>query len=82
MVASRGSKAGKRNLPRVRKNIDTMLTELGNYVRRAYRMTLEAFLGLHDALAPALLCSPSSGQVVPIPPRPFRMAGSYAPCFG
>ena len=37
VMASQGSKAGKKNLPRVRKSIDAMLAELGNYVRRAYR---------------------------------------------
>ena len=55
MASERGSKAGKRNLPRVRKSLNAMMTELGTYVRRAYRMTLQAFLELHDIIAPAFL---------------------------
>jgi len=70
VMASRGSKAGKKNLPRVRKSIDAMLTELGNYVRRAYRMTLEAFLELHDALAPALLSTFRTGSTDTAPTGP------------
>ena len=70
VMASRGSKAGKKNLPRVRKSIDAMLTELGNYVRRAYRMTLEAFLELHDALAPALLAKFRTGSADTAPTGP------------
>lgn len=69
-MASRGSKAGKRNLPRVRKNIDAMLTDLGNYVRRVCRMTLEAFLELHDALAPALLSTFRTGSTDTAPTGP------------
>ena len=70
MMASRGFKAGKRNLPRVRKNIDAMLKDFGNYVRRAYLMTLEAFLELHDALAPALLSKFRTGSTDTAPTGP------------
>ena len=62
MASERGSKAGKRNLPRVRKSLNAMMTELGTYVRRAYRMTLQAFLELHDIIAPAFLAKLRSGS--------------------
>ena len=48
MASKRGSKAGKRNLPRVCKHNDAMMTELGNCARSAYRMTLQAVVELND----------------------------------
>ena len=80
MASERGSKAGKRNLPRVQKNLDAMMTELGNYVRRAYRVTLQVFLELHDTIA-LPRCVPSCGQVVAPLTRPVRTAVSSAPSF-
>lgn len=45
-----GSKRGKKNIIRQRKEVESMFAELGNKARRSYRMSIESFLHLHDIL--------------------------------
>ena len=45
-----GSKKGKKNIIRQRKEVESMFAELGNKARRSYRMSIESFLHLHDIL--------------------------------
>ena len=47
---SAGSKKGKKNITRQRKEVESMFAELGNKARRSYRMSIQSFLHLHDIL--------------------------------
>ena len=47
---SAGSKKGKKNIIRQRKEVESMFAELGNKARRSYRMSVQSFLYLHDIL--------------------------------
>ena len=48
----RGRLLGSKNIRRTRKKVEGMFAELGCYGRKAWRMTLESFLVLHDLLEP------------------------------
>ncbi|KAL9186564.1 hypothetical protein ACHAXT_005802 [Thalassiosira profunda] len=50
----RGRLVGTKNVRRTRKKVENMFAQLGSYGRKAYRMSLESFLHLHDILEPAL----------------------------
>ena len=43
-----GSKKGKKNIIRQRKEVESMFAELGNKARRSHRMSIESFLGEGD----------------------------------
>ena len=45
-----GSKAGTKNIERIRKDVDNMFLELGHHCRKAYRMSPEEFVSLHALL--------------------------------
>ena len=50
----RGQIRGSRNIRRTRKRLDDMWEELGSYGRKAYRMSRESFMTLHENLCPSL----------------------------
>ena len=50
----RGRIRGSRNIKRTRKSLDDMWEELGSHGRKAYRMSRESFLALHENLRPSL----------------------------
>ena len=45
-----GSKAGTKNIQRIRKDVENMFLELGQHCRKAYRMSPEEFVTLHALL--------------------------------
>lgn len=49
-----GRVIGSKNVPRVRKSVDDMWSELGSNARKAYRMQLETLKKLHSILEPLL----------------------------
>ena len=50
----KGRLLGSNNIRRIRKTLDGMWAELGGYARKAYRMSLDSFLLLHETLEPKL----------------------------
>lgn len=53
-VIKRGSKHGARNISRTRKVVEKIITELGIYARRAYRMSAHSLNMLHAELKPGI----------------------------